>query len=105
VLLAIAFLHRVAVVVSDRHRPIQPASLKWQEDGELSQQDVFNLVCRLRAVEPGERSNELWRLGQKYPKQSAVADRVGLERPDSLGIVLDGPVAAEETAAQAVEHG
>jgi hypothetical protein len=43
--------------------------LKWQPDGELSQQDVFNLVCKLRAVEPGHTSNELWRLGQKYPSQ------------------------------------
>ncbi|MBD1195324.1 hypothetical protein [Vulcanococcus sp. Clear-D1] len=50
-------------------RSLQPASLKWQPDGELSQQDVFNLVCKLRAVEPGQTSNELWRLGQKYPSQ------------------------------------
>jgi hypothetical protein len=53
---------------SDPERSIQPASLKWQADGELSQQDVFNLVCKLRSVEPGFTSNELWRLGQKYPK-------------------------------------
>lgn len=91
--------------MSDPQRPIQPASLKWQEDGELSQQDVFNLVCRLRAVEPGERSNELWRLGQKYPKQSAVADRMGLESPDALSVFSDGAIAAEEAATQAVEHG
>jgi hypothetical protein len=26
-------------------------------------------VCKLRAVEPGHTSNELWRLGQKYPSQ------------------------------------
>ncbi|MFZ9849432.1 MAG: hypothetical protein ACO3FA_01325 [Vulcanococcus sp.] len=50
-------------------RQIQPASLKWQEDGELAAQDVFNLVCRLRAVESGQTSNELWRLAQKYPSQ------------------------------------
>lgn len=49
------------------YRIIDPASLKWQEDGELSSQDLFNLVCRLRGVEPGEHVNELWRLGQKYP--------------------------------------
>ena len=55
--------------VSDRHRSIKPASLKWQADGELSPQDVFNLICRLRSVEPGETSNELWRLGQKYPSR------------------------------------
>lgn len=52
------------------HRSIQPATLKWEDDGELSAQDIFNLVCRLRAVEPGETSNELWRLGQKYPRSS-----------------------------------
>jgi len=53
--------------VSEGNRSIQPASLKWQEDGELSPQDVFNLVCRLREVEPGDHSNELWRLSHKYP--------------------------------------
>jgi hypothetical protein len=58
------------VNVSDQSRSLEPASLKWQEDGELSAQDVFNLVCRLRSVEPGENSNELWRLGQKYPAPS-----------------------------------
>ena len=55
-------------------RSLEPASLKWQEDGELSAQDVFNLVCRLRAVEPGDTSNELWRLGQKYPTKPRRKD-------------------------------
>lgn len=45
----------------------EPAALQWQEDGELSAQDLFALVCRLKDVEPAERSNELWRLGQKVP--------------------------------------
>ena len=54
---------------SSTERSLQPASLKWQADGELSQQDVFNLVCKLRSVEPGQTINELWRLGQKYPNQ------------------------------------
>jgi hypothetical protein len=49
-------------------RPLQPAILKWEENGELSPHDVFHLVCRLRAVESGEHSNELWRLGHKYPE-------------------------------------
>ncbi|MFM7677204.1 MAG: hypothetical protein ACKO5F_16870 [Synechococcus sp.] len=44
-----------------------PAALQWQEDGELAAQDLFALVCRLRDFEPAERSNELWRLGQKLP--------------------------------------
>jgi hypothetical protein len=48
-------------------RQIPTAALKWQDDGELSAHDVFALVCRLRAVEPVEHSNELWRLGHKYP--------------------------------------
>ena len=56
--------------MSDNQRSLQPASLKWQEDGELSAQDIFNLICRLRAVEPGATSNELWRLGQKYPRSA-----------------------------------
>ena len=49
-------------------RAVQPASLKWQANGELSDHDLFNLLCRLRAVEDGANSNELWRLGHKYPQ-------------------------------------
>jgi hypothetical protein len=60
-------LHRSSDAMTESRRQLQPASLKWQEDGELAAQDVFNLVCRLRAVESGETSNELWRLAQKYP--------------------------------------
>ena len=48
---------------------IQPAALKWHEDGELAPQDLFQLVRRLREVESTERSNELWRLGHKYPNR------------------------------------
>lgn len=51
-------------------RAPEPAALQWQEDGELSAQDVFALVCRLKDVEPAEHSNELWRLGQKQPGRS-----------------------------------
>jgi hypothetical protein len=58
--------------VSEQQRSLQTASLKWQEDGELSSQDVFNLVCRLRAVEDPSAVNELWRLGQKYPRKGAA---------------------------------
>ena len=53
--------------MADPQRRLDPSCLKWHQDGELSSQDLFNLVCRLRAVEPSEHSNELWRLGQKYP--------------------------------------
>lgn len=65
----------------DSRRQVQPAALKWQDDGELAAQDVFNLVCRLRAVESGETSNELWRLAQKYPNRSSRSAQPG---PDSL---------------------
>jgi hypothetical protein len=58
-------------------RTLDPASLKWQDDGELSSQDLFNLICRLRDVEPCERSNELWRLGQKYPRSSSSPNQAG----------------------------
>jgi hypothetical protein len=54
---------------SEAHRPIAPASLKWQDNGELAPQEVFNLICRLREVESQNHSNELWRLGQKYPAE------------------------------------
>jgi hypothetical protein len=50
-------------------RQVQPAALKWQDNGELSDHDLFNLLCRLRAVEDVANSNELWRLGHKYPRQ------------------------------------
>ena len=50
------------------HRSFTPAALQWQDDGELSVQDTFELVRRLRQVESGEKGNELWRLGQKVPK-------------------------------------
>ena len=43
----------------------EPRSLEWQENGELATTEVFELVKRLRAVEPGEHVNELWRLSQK----------------------------------------
>jgi hypothetical protein len=52
-------------------RGVQPATLKWQENGELSAHDVFHLVCRLRDVESSDHSNELWRLGHKYPNKEA----------------------------------
>ncbi|MBC1260574.1 hypothetical protein FQK07_04700 [Synechococcus sp. BSF8S] len=52
------------------HHSVPPVALSWQRNGELAPQDLFNLVCRLRAVEPGTHSNELWRLGQKYPRVS-----------------------------------
>ena len=74
-----SFQHRTTPLpvyaMLDARRQLEPASLKWQEDGELAAQDVFNLVCRLRAVESGETSNELWRLVQKYPSRSGTFSR------------------------------
>jgi len=49
-------------------RPLNPAAMKWRSDGELDSHDVFTLVCKLRQVEDEEHSNELWRLGHKYPQ-------------------------------------
>lgn len=49
---------------------ITPASLQWQDDGELTPQDAFELVRRLRHVESVQRGNELWRLGHKVLKTS-----------------------------------
>lgn len=55
--------------MAETHRKLSPASLKWHDDGELSSQDLFNLVCRLKEVESGDHVNELWRLAQKYPRR------------------------------------
>lgn len=43
----------------------EPRSLEWQDNGELAATEMFDLLKRLRAVESGERVNELWRLSQK----------------------------------------
>ena len=43
----------------------EPRSLEWQENGELAANEVFELVKRLRAVEPVDHVNELWRLSHK----------------------------------------
>lgn len=56
-------------------RTLDPASLQWQEDGELAANDLFALVCSLRDVETAEHSNELWRLGHKSAAESAAASR------------------------------
>jgi hypothetical protein len=53
--------------MSQPDRQLDPQAMKWRADGELDSNDMFALLCRLRQVEEGSRSNELWRLGQKYP--------------------------------------
>lgn len=67
--------------MADNRRRIEPSALKWQDNGELAAQDVFNLVCRLREVEESSTSNELWRLGQKYPTQNARAQSSSAQNP------------------------
>jgi len=69
--------------MSDTQRSIQQASLKWADDGELLAQDIFNLICRVKSVEPSATINELWRLGLKYPKSAPAipkpAEQTSLE--------------------------
>lgn len=60
--------------MAETQQHLAPASLHWHDDGELSGQDLFHLVCRLKAVEPGHHSNELWRLGQKYPGRQELRE-------------------------------
>jgi hypothetical protein len=64
---AIGFPDLIDRKMSEAPRHVQPASLKWQADGELSTHDVFHLLCRLRQVEAGATINELWHLTGKYP--------------------------------------
>ena len=45
-----------------------PRAMKWQDNGELASSDLFLLIQRLKAVESADHSNELWRLGHKYPE-------------------------------------
>jgi len=69
--------------MTSAHRFITPAALQWQDDGELTPQDAFDLVRRLRQVESVQRVNELWRLGQKVPKTPAITTAVagGVQEP------------------------
>ena len=42
-----------------------PRSLKWEQNGELAQKDLFELIERLKNVESENTSSELSRLGTK----------------------------------------
>ena len=42
-----------------------PRSLKWEQNGELAQKDLFELIERLKNVECENTSSELSRLGAK----------------------------------------
>lgn len=53
--------------VADSRPQPTPRAMKWQENGELASSDLFQLIQRLKEVESADHSNELWRLGHKYP--------------------------------------
>ena len=40
-------------------------SLKWEQNGELAQRDLYDLIERLKNVESENTSSELSRLGTK----------------------------------------
>ena len=40
-------------------------SLKWEQNGELAQKDLYDLIERLKNVESANTSSELSRLGTK----------------------------------------
>ena len=42
-----------------------PRSLKWEQNGELAQKDLYELIERLKNVESEHTSTELSRLGTK----------------------------------------
>ena len=46
--------------------PTDLASLKWEDDGELSSQDTFNLVQRLTKTEEVEKASDLLHLSSKH---------------------------------------
>ena len=56
-------------VVIKSQQPMPPtdlASLKWEDDGELSSQDTFNLVQRLTKTEEVEKASDLLHLSSKH---------------------------------------
>jgi len=46
--------------------PSDLASLKWEDDGELSSQDTFNLVQRLTKTEDDHMASDLLHLSSKH---------------------------------------
>ena len=42
------------------------SSIKWEDDGELSSQDTFNLVQRLTKTEEVEKASDLLHLSSKH---------------------------------------
>ena len=56
-------------VYTNSQQPMPPtdlASLKWEDDGELSSQDTFNLVQRLTKTEEVEKASDLLHLSSKH---------------------------------------
>lgn len=66
-----------------RHAAV--AALQWQDNGELMPQEAFDLVRRLRRIEPSQTTNELWRLGHKYPEHPScqVRDASGFQQQEA----------------------
>lgn len=50
------------------------ASIKWEEDGELSPQDTFNLVKLLSKTEDHDKASALLHLSSKH-KHSRISKR------------------------------
>ena len=46
--------------------PSDLASLKWEDDGELSSQDTFILVQRLTKTEEDQKASDLLHLSSKH---------------------------------------
>ena len=46
--------------------PSELSSLKWESDGEMSPQDIFNLVTKLSKVEEDEKASNLLQLSSKH---------------------------------------
>ena len=59
-------LFRVSTKSKQPMPPTDLASLKWEDDGELSSQDTFNLVQRLTKTEEVEKASDLLHLSSKH---------------------------------------
>ena len=59
-------LFRVFINSKQPMPPTDLASLKWEDDGELSSQDTFNLVQRLTKTEEVEKASDLLHLSSKH---------------------------------------
>ena len=46
--------------------PNELSSLKWEQDGEMSAQDIWNLVKKLTKVEEQDKASSLLHLSSKH---------------------------------------